>query len=71
VIGSAPDRGQSVRTLSSSILCLGCNRAFTPARPNQRHCQAACRKRAARNDEAQRRQALLDRLDPCDPGRPE
>jgi len=66
------DRGpQSVRTLSSGILCPGCGRAFTPARSNQRHCQAACRKRAERNLESQRRQALLDRLDSCDPGRPE
>jgi len=67
-----PGRGpQSVRTLSGGILCPGCNRAFTPTRPNQRHCHAACRKRAERHTEAQRRQALLDRLDPCDPGRPE
>jgi len=60
-----------VRTLSGGILCPGCNRTFTPTRPNQRHCQTACRKLAQRKQEARRREALFNWLDPCDPGRPE
>jgi hypothetical protein len=62
---------QSVRTFFSGIQCPGCERSFTPTRPNQRHCQAACRKRAERKMEAARIGALLARLDPYDPGRPE
>ncbi len=69
MVGSDRDRGpQSVRTLSTDILCPGCERSFTPTRANQRHCRPACRKRAERKVEALRRLALLDRLDPCDPG---
>jgi hypothetical protein len=70
--GAGHDRGpRTVRTLSNGILCPGCGRTFTPTRPNHRHCKPACRKRAERKIEEQRRLALLERLDPGDPGRPE
>jgi hypothetical protein len=58
-------------TSPSWSTCPGCNCSFTPTRSNQRHCKGACRKRAERHLEAQRRQAIFDRLDPYDPGRPE
>ena len=35
-------------------------------RLHQRHCKGVCRKRAERNLETQHRQALFDRLDPCE-----
>jgi len=60
-----------VRTLSTGIVCAGCERPFRPNRPNQRHCRPACRKLAERKAQAARLGALLDRLDRCDPGRPE
>ena len=60
-----------VRTLSTGIPCPGCERPFTPARANQRHCRPACRKLAERKAAAARQAAILERLDPCDPGRPE
>ena len=60
-----------VRTLSSGIVCAGCERPFRPNRRNQRHCRPSCRKLAERKAEAARLGALLERLDPCDPGRPE
>jgi hypothetical protein len=64
MVGSGSDHGpESVRTLCEGLLCRGCGQTFTPTRSNQRHCQAACRKRAERHVEAQRRQALLERID--------
>lgn len=69
---AAADRGlESVRTLSTGIPFPGCERLFTPTRPNHHHCRPACRKRAERNAEATRRLTILERLDVCDPGRPE
>jgi hypothetical protein len=47
------------------------NGLFIPRRPNQSHCQPSCRKRAARKADADRVRALLERLDPIDPGRAE
>ena len=43
--------------------------AIHPRRPTQRHCRPGCRADAARRREAVRRSAVIDRLDPCDPGR--
>ena len=43
--------------------------SFMPRRPTQRHCQPGCRADAARRREAARRSTVIDRLDPCDPGR--
>jgi hypothetical protein len=62
---------ESVRTLSRGSLCPGCERPFTPRRANQRHCPPSCPKLTERKSEASRWRALLERLDPCDPGRPE
>jgi DNA-binding transcriptional ArsR family regulator len=36
-------------------LCLGCGSEFSPRRPDQRHCNATCRKRAQRARERQNR----------------
>lgn len=63
--------GETVRTLSATVLCLGCERPFTPQRANARHCRPSCRKLAERKAKEVRLGALLDRLDPMDPGRPE
>jgi len=62
---------ESVRTLFSGTSCPGCRGRFQPRRPNQRHCTAACRTLAQRNADDARRAAMLDRLDPLDPGRAE
>jgi len=35
-------------------LCFGCGREFSPRRPNQRHCNATCRKRAQRAREREK-----------------
>lgn len=60
-----------VRTLSSGIVCPGCEQLFRPNRRNQRHCRPSCRKLAERKTQTAKLGALLERLDPCDPGRPE
>jgi hypothetical protein len=58
-----------VRFLRS--LCEGCGSVFQPTRANQRACRPSCRALASRNAAAARRTAILERLDPCDPGTPE
>jgi hypothetical protein len=65
------DASGGVRTLSNGIVCPGCEQQFRPSRRNQRHCRPSCRKLAERKAEAARFAALLERLDPCDPSRPE
>ena len=62
---------QSVRTLCGGIPCPGCHIHFHPSRPNQRHCKAACRKLAQRRADAARLAAVLERLNPLDPGHAE
>ena len=51
--------------------CEGCGRVFTPRRLGQRHCSGRCRATASRQREVDRLTALLQRLRPDDPGRPE
>jgi hypothetical protein len=65
------DASDGVRTPSNGMVCKGCERPFTPRRRDQRHCRPSCRKLAERKAEAARLGAVLERLDPCDPGRPE
>jgi hypothetical protein len=62
---------ESGRTHSGGILHPGCEKTFTPRRTDQRHCRPACRKLAQRKSAATRLLALLERLNPADPGRPE
>jgi hypothetical protein len=64
-------RPENAHALWAAILCPGCARLFTPARPNQRHCTASCRAQASRTAETVRRWQVLERLDPGDPGRAE
>lgn len=59
---------ESVRTLSIGILCPGCERRFTPARPNQVHCRPSCRAAAFRRRDETRRGKLFEETDL---GRPE
>ncbi len=61
---------ERVRTHSAAI-CDGCGEPFHPTRPWHRTCSAACRKLAYRQQAAQRRTAVLERLLPDDPGRAE
>lgn len=69
VQGPTDHGSESVRT--RAIGCPGCGQLFTPKRPNQRHCRAACRKLAERKAAAARQATILERLDPGDPGRAE
>jgi hypothetical protein len=68
---------QALPGVNSGPFCEGCGHPFTPSRANQRHCRPscrvlACRRRKAHPDrEASHRLHVLDRRDPCDPGRPE
>ena len=52
-------------------VCEGCGQQFVPEREAQRHHNSACRAAASPQRKSVRMIALLDRLDPGDPGRPE
>ena len=67
-----PERfSASARALLKAIPCEGCGEVLTPARVEQRHCSGRCRAAASRQRDADRLTALLERLRPDDPGRPE
>ena len=63
--------GECARARLEMIPCGGCGQLFTPRRISQRHCSGRCRAAASRQRDADRVTALLHRLWPDDPGRPE
>jgi hypothetical protein len=48
-----------------------CGVEFVPRKAGQRHHAAGCRAEASRQRKQQRLDDLLERVNPCDPGRPE
>ncbi|HXK39994.1 MAG TPA: hypothetical protein VJ837_04130, partial [Candidatus Paceibacterota bacterium] len=57
--------------LLRTVCARAAGRAFQPTKPNQRSCRPSCRALASRLAAASRLVAVLERLDPCDRGRPE
>ena len=68
-----PTEGASERARAhpDPIPCTVRAHRFTPQRSGHRHYPARCRATASRQRDADRLNALLDRLRPDDPGRPE